>query len=106
MNDGRIEQAATPREVFERPATAFVARFMGDHNVISGTVTGSDRRAWSMFDVPSGGTLRRHRARRSESGAPVDIAIRTDHVRIGEPPAPRASASPASSPTSNIAAPR
>lgn len=36
MNDGRIEQAATPRELFERPATAFVARFMGDHNVISG----------------------------------------------------------------------
>ena len=34
MNDGRIEQAAPPREVFKRPATAFVARFMGDHNVI------------------------------------------------------------------------
>ena len=36
MNDGRIEQAAHPRTVFETPATAFVARFMGDHNVISG----------------------------------------------------------------------
>ncbi len=35
MNEGRIEQAATPRTVFEKPATAFVARFMGDHNVLS-----------------------------------------------------------------------
>src|SRR5690606_2109860 len=43
MNEGRIEQAAPPREVFERPATAFVARFMGDYNVVSGrTVEPSD----------------------------------------------------------------
>ncbi|MGH1587204.1 ABC transporter ATP-binding protein [Methylobacterium phyllosphaerae] len=34
MNAGRIEQAADPRTVFERPATAFVARFIGGHNVI------------------------------------------------------------------------
>ncbi|GJE28890.1 ABC transporter ATP-binding protein [Methylobacterium organophilum] len=35
MNAGRIEQAADPRTVFERPATAFVARFIGGHNVIA-----------------------------------------------------------------------
>ncbi|ACA19068.1 ABC transporter related [Methylobacterium sp. 4-46] len=35
MNGGRIEQAADPRTVFERPATAFVARFIGGHNVIA-----------------------------------------------------------------------
>jgi putative spermidine/putrescine transport system ATP-binding protein len=35
MNAGRIEQAADPRTVFERPATAFVARFIGGHNVIT-----------------------------------------------------------------------
>src|SRR3982751_4473882 len=40
MNDGRIEQAAHPRMVFACPATAFVARFMGEHNVVSGKVTG------------------------------------------------------------------
>ena len=34
MNGGRIEQAADPRTVFERPATAFVARFIGGHNII------------------------------------------------------------------------
>jgi putative spermidine/putrescine transport system ATP-binding protein len=35
MNKGKIEQAASAREVFEKPATEFVARFLGGHNVIS-----------------------------------------------------------------------
>jgi len=34
MDSGRIQQAATPREVFDRPAAAFVARFIGGHNVL------------------------------------------------------------------------
>jgi putative spermidine/putrescine transport system ATP-binding protein len=34
MNRGTIEQVGAPREVFNRPATEFVARFMGGHNVI------------------------------------------------------------------------
>ena len=34
MNQGLIEQAGSPREVFNRPRTAFVARFIGGHNVI------------------------------------------------------------------------
>ncbi|MEI7443827.1 MAG: ABC transporter ATP-binding protein [Burkholderiales bacterium] len=34
MNAGRIEQTGTPREVFDAPATEFVARFMGAHNVL------------------------------------------------------------------------
>lgn len=35
MNGGRIEQAGTPRDVFERPASAFVAKFIGGHNIIA-----------------------------------------------------------------------
>ncbi|QFS82579.1 Spermidine/putrescine import ATP-binding protein PotA [Roseivivax sp. THAF40] len=35
MNDARIEQAGPAREVFNAPRTAFVARFMGGHNVLS-----------------------------------------------------------------------
>jgi putative spermidine/putrescine transport system ATP-binding protein len=34
MRDGRIDQAGTPREVFNTPRTEFVARFIGGHNVI------------------------------------------------------------------------
>jgi putative spermidine/putrescine transport system ATP-binding protein len=38
MNAGRIEQAGSAREVFSHPRTPFVARFIGGHNVIQGTV--------------------------------------------------------------------
>jgi ABC-type Fe3+/spermidine/putrescine transport system ATPase subunit len=36
MNEGRVEQAAAPREVYEEPATEFVARFIGEVNVLPG----------------------------------------------------------------------
>ncbi|MGR3515243.1 MAG: ABC transporter ATP-binding protein [Paracoccaceae bacterium] len=35
MNNAIIEQAGPTRSVFEKPATAFVARFLGSHNVVS-----------------------------------------------------------------------
>ena len=34
MNDGRIEQAGSPNDVFNCPSTEFVARFIGGHNVL------------------------------------------------------------------------
>ncbi len=34
MNDGRIEQSGTPRDIFNAPRTEFVARFIGGHNVM------------------------------------------------------------------------
>ncbi|MGA7974581.1 MAG: ABC transporter ATP-binding protein, partial [Pseudolabrys sp.] len=34
MNDGRIEQIGAPREVYDKPRTEFVARFMGGNNVL------------------------------------------------------------------------
>lgn len=86
MNDGRIEQAAPPRDVFERPATAFVARFMGDHNVISGKAAGYAD-GMLLLEVAGGGTFAGTGPAR-EHGSSADIAIRTDQVRIGEPVQP------------------
>jgi putative spermidine/putrescine transport system ATP-binding protein len=83
MNDGRIEQAAAPREVFERPATAFVARFMGDHNVLSGRIVES---ADGMVTVEvSGGQRFVVRGAGREFGETADIGIRTDRVRLEQP---------------------
>ena len=86
MNDGRIEQAAHPRTVFEQPATAFVARFMGDHNVISGRVS-QTREDGITLEVAGGGSFGALGKPR-EAGQGADIAVRTDRVRIGEAPAP------------------
>lgn len=36
MNDGRIEQAGTPEDIYARPETEFVARFIGGTNILKG----------------------------------------------------------------------
>ena len=38
FNQGKIEQVGSPAEVYERPATAFVANFVGTSNLLSGDV--------------------------------------------------------------------
>jgi spermidine/putrescine transport system ATP-binding protein len=43
MNDGRIEQAGTPAELYEHPFTSFVASFLGVSNLLAGTVTGPNQ---------------------------------------------------------------
>jgi iron(III) transport system ATP-binding protein len=43
MNAGRVEQVGTPVEVYERPATAFVARFIGRTNLLKGRIVADGR---------------------------------------------------------------
>ncbi len=38
MSHGRIDQVATPEELFDTPASQFVAKFMGDNNIFTGKV--------------------------------------------------------------------
>jgi putative spermidine/putrescine transport system ATP-binding protein len=61
MNCGRIEQAGSPRDVFEAPATEFVARFIGGHNILdheSGRIAiRTDRLAITKTTPPVGPSL-------------------------------------------------
>ncbi len=41
MSQGRIDQVATPEELFDTPASQFVAKFMGDNNIFTGKVVSS-----------------------------------------------------------------
>jgi ABC-type Fe3+/spermidine/putrescine transport system ATPase subunit len=43
MNAGRIEQVGPPNEIYDRPASAFVARFMGVENLVPVQIEGRDR---------------------------------------------------------------
>ncbi|GAA3295441.1 hypothetical protein GCM10020295_22630 [Streptomyces cinereospinus] len=55
MRDGRIAQSGTPLEVWQRPADAFVARFLGFENVTAATVGGQVAdTAWGKLPVPKG----------------------------------------------------
>jgi spermidine/putrescine transport system ATP-binding protein len=52
MNHGRVEQIATPEQVYERPATTFVAGFIGVSNLMPGIVTStSNGRAEVQLDT-------------------------------------------------------
>lgn len=55
MRDGRVAQAGTPLEVWQRPSSEFVARFLGFDNVVPATVTGAAAAtAWGKVPVPDG----------------------------------------------------
>ncbi|GHB76866.1 Fe(3+) ions import ATP-binding protein FbpC [Streptomyces cirratus] len=55
MRDGRIAQAGTPLEVWQRPASEFVARFLGFENVVPAVVSGGVAdTAWGKVPVPDG----------------------------------------------------
>ncbi|MFF2650287.1 ABC transporter ATP-binding protein [Streptomyces sp. NPDC058045] len=41
MNDGLVEQVGTPEEIYARPATLFVARFVGSTNLLPGRIIGA-----------------------------------------------------------------
>ncbi len=54
FNGGRIEQIGAPAEVYERPASRFVAGFVGTSNLLSGEVAATDRRPRRDVHDPPG----------------------------------------------------
>ena len=52
MKEGRLEQIATPSELYSTPATAFVAEFVGTMNRLPGTYRGGDEVTVLGLDVP------------------------------------------------------
>ena len=51
MNAGNVEQIGTPTEIYDRPATVFVASFIGQANLWSGRQTGRHNRDFVEVDV-------------------------------------------------------
>ena len=75
MADGRLEQLDRPDGVYDRPASAFVARFVGRTNELPGEVVGPDAiRADGLVlrGVPTGGRA---------SGSTVTLLVRPEHLR-------------------------
>ena len=76
MNGGRIEQLGPPQELYERPATAFVAGFLGVSNLLPGTVEGAGRDPARRRDA-------RARARRRARPGKVAAGVRPEKITIG-----------------------
>lgn len=81
MRNGRIEQLGAPEDLYERPATTFVAGFLGISNLLDGEVVG---RTGELIDVKlEDGTVVRAPGNGKGSGASVRIGVRPEKLRVG-----------------------
>ena len=79
MSHGVIEQLGTPREVFERPRTEFVARFMGAGNILAGRVVAADGDVQTL-DLGAGSARARGSGKRI--GDHVLVTVRPEKVSL------------------------
>ena len=88
MSDGWVEQIGSPTEIYHHPATSFVAGFIGEANLLEGTLVEPGVDACTV-DV-AGESLRVPGAAPDvdrATGSPVLVMVRPERVRVGaEPP--------------------
>ena len=81
MDAGRIEQLGSPRELYERPATRFVANFLGTSNIIGGRI----ERDGDLLALAGLGAGERVLTRDSSTvlhGEQVEIAVRPEKITL------------------------
>ena len=83
MRDGVILQMGAPMEIYERPATRFVADFIGESNVLEGRVTGVKEGMLSV-ETPAGGV--QCWGQGFGVGDTLCVAIRPEYLRISREP--------------------
>ncbi|MCD8488751.1 MAG: ABC transporter ATP-binding protein [Desertifilum sp.] len=84
MDRGRIDQVGTPQTIFNAPVSQFVARFTGDNNIFSGTVTRTEPDTHGQIielEVPGLGTLR-CRGEYAQPGTSAACCIRSDRMQL------------------------
>jgi putrescine transport system ATP-binding protein len=88
MNHGRIVQVGTPADIYESPATRFVADFIGSVNMFEGRVSDERAEGVRLECNELGCTLRAERTANCARGDTVWAAIRPEKINIGRQPPP------------------
>jgi spermidine/putrescine transport system ATP-binding protein len=73
MNNGKIEQMGSPDDLYDSPKTAFVANFLGQSNLIPGTVSGND--GDNLIVDLYGNKIAMPKRRSSATGASIWLAL-------------------------------
>jgi spermidine/putrescine transport system ATP-binding protein len=83
MRHGRIEQIGPPEDVYERPATEFVAGFLGASNLLTGEI--KERGNGVAIVLVAGGTAVSVPVTGDEppAGSPVKVGVRPEKIHIG-----------------------
>jgi putative spermidine/putrescine transport system ATP-binding protein len=85
MDHGIVEQSGHPREVYDRPHSPYVARFMGGQNVIFGTVESAGKSAINVSD-DAGNRFTLGSGLDLSKGQRIAFAIRRDGAKLAEKP--------------------
>ncbi|PLP59025.1 Fe3+/spermidine/putrescine ABC transporter ATP-binding protein [Mesorhizobium loti] len=85
FNRGRIEQLGPPEQLYDSPANAFVAGFIGDNNRVSGTVVSVDG---AEATLKAGDRMFRGRMHPGQFavGAEAGLSVRPEAVRLDQSP--------------------
>jgi ABC-type Fe3+/spermidine/putrescine transport system ATPase subunit len=78
FNHGRIEQIGTPEELYDRPATRFVAGFIGDTNLLSGRTVGVFDGVCEVETAAGRARAATHQA--LAAGTAVTLAVRPERI--------------------------
>jgi len=85
MRNGRIEQLGRPAEIYERPATRFVAGFIGSINMIGARIVGApDGNGVARLETAAGPAHARLPAG-AALGAQVTLTVRPERLKLGPP---------------------
>jgi len=77
MHQGRVEQVGSPREVYDRPASRFVAEFIGASSVVAGRVVDA-----TGIVLPGGERLAVHLGRPLAVGERVELLVRPERLEL------------------------
>jgi spermidine/putrescine transport system ATP-binding protein len=94
MNAGRIEQLGSPRELYEHPATRFVANFIGTSNILTGRLERKGD-AWALAGLGPDERVLVADPGRAGPGQEVELAVRPEKIVLRteqDPPPPDRSA--------------
>ena len=81
---GRIQQLDTPARLYETPANAFVARFIGENNRLDGVLESDDARRCTIR-LAGGGAISGVLGEPVARGSPVCVSLRPERVQIRSP---------------------
>ena len=85
MAAGKVVQVGTPQEIYETPASRFVADFIGGINLLAGEVTGSEAGRLLVASAEAGGTIMIEHSPLAV-GTPVTLAVRPEKIILDAPP--------------------
>jgi spermidine/putrescine ABC transporter ATP-binding subunit len=82
MNHGLIEQNGTPEEVYRQPASRFVASFLGQSNLITGTIASAGT-GKAMITLDNGATIEAAAPASARKGQKVTVILRAQRLEVG-----------------------